>query len=128
MTKIAMRRVVKSSRAGIARLAGTRGAALEHQRHDDVVRHHDGERDRFDDHHRGRRRKAADKGDQRDQFGMRGKRQRHDEHVAVDPAGRERQKARHRDRQHEQIDQHQIEREQPGGAADFGFAMVFDHA
>ncbi len=114
--------------AGLLRFAGVeRGAALEHQRHHDVVRHHDGERDRFHDHHRGRRRQAADEGDQRDQFGMRGQRQRHDEHVAVDMASRKRQKAGHRDRQHEQIDQHQIDREQPGGAADFGFAVVLDH-
>ena len=51
-------------RAGIARLAGSSVARrLQHQRHDDVVRHHDGERDRFHDHHRGRGRQAADEGD-----------------------------------------------------------------
>ena len=58
---------------------------------------------------------------------MRGKRQRQHEHVAVDPAGRKRQQAGERDRHHEQIDQHEIERKQPGGAADLGFAVVLDH-
>ena len=48
--------------------------ALQHQRHDDVVRYHDGECDKFHDHHRGRRRKATDKGRNREQVGMRGER------------------------------------------------------
>ena len=41
---------------------------LSNERHDDVVRHHDRERYRLDDHHGGRRREPADKGDEREQF------------------------------------------------------------
>ena len=40
-------------------VAGLR-AALQHQRHHDVVGDHDRQRDAFDDHHRGRGRQAAD--------------------------------------------------------------------
>ncbi len=55
-----MRRTVEQQRADILALGEQRLAPLQHQRHHDVVRHHDGERDRFDDHHRGRGRQAAD--------------------------------------------------------------------
>ena len=61
-------------------------------------------------------------------LGMGRERQRQHEHVAVHVAERKIQQAGDRDRQHKQIDEHQIEREQPGGAADFGFAVVLDHA
>ena len=54
-------------------------------------------------------------------------RQRQHEHVAVDLAGRKGQQAGERDRHHEQVDQHQIERKQPGGALDLAFIVVFDH-
>ena len=64
---------------------------------------------------------------ERDRLGMGGERQRHHEHVAVDAAGRKRHQAGERNRQHEQIDQHQIGGEQPGGAADLGLAVVLDH-
>ena len=123
---MAMRRVV-SSQAPASLGPASVAAALEHQRHHDVVRHHDRQRHRFHDHHGGRRRQPADEGDERDQFGMGGDRQRQHEHVAVDLACRERQQAGHGDRHHEQIDEHQIERKQPGGAADLGLAVVLDH-
>ncbi len=102
-------------------------APLQHPGHHDVVRHHDGERDRFHDHHGGRRRQAADEGEQRERVGLGDQRQRQHEHVAVDLAGGERQQAGHRDRQHEQVDQHEIEREQPGRALDLGLAVVLHH-
>ena len=82
----------------------------------------------FDDHHRGRRRQAADKSDQREQFGMRAQRQRQNEHVAVGEAERECQQSRHGDRHHEQIDEHEISGKQKCGAADLGFAPVLHHA
>ena len=63
---------------------------------------------------------------EREQFGMRAQRQRQHEHVAVDAAGRKRQQAGHRDRHHEQIDEDEIDRKQPGGAADLGLAVVLD--
>ena len=49
------------------------------------------------------------------------------EHVAVHAAGGKRQQARGRDRHHEQIDQDEVEREQPRGAADLSLAVVLDH-
>ena len=55
------------------------------------------------------------------------KRQRQHEHVAVHLPGREGQHAGERDRHHEQVDQHEIEREQPGRALDLGFVVVLDH-
>ena len=113
--------------AGVARLAAECAAALDQKRQHDVVRHHDRERHRFDDHHGGCRREAADESDQRHEPGMGGQRQRQHEHVAVDAAWRKIQQTSHRDRQHEYVDQHEIDREQPGGAADFGLAVVFDH-
>ena len=64
---------------------------------------------------------------EREQLGAGAQRQRQHEHVAVDVAAREGQQAGDRDRHDEQVDQHQIERKQPGGAADLGFAVVLDH-
>ena len=58
-------------------------AAPQDQRHHQVVRRHDGERDRFDDHHRGRGREPADEGRQPEQIGAGVQRQREHEHVAV---------------------------------------------
>ncbi len=102
-------------------------AALEHHRHHDVIRHHDGERDRFDDHHRGAGRETAHEGDDRQDVGTGDERQRQNIHVAVDLVGRKGQQAGDRDRDHEQVDQHEIEREQPGGAPDLVLVVVFDH-
>ena len=53
-------------------------------------------------------------------------RQRQHEHIAVDMASRKCQQTGDRDRHDEKIDQHEIGREQPGGAANFGLAMVLD--
>ena len=117
----------QQDRADILASRQDRLAPLQHERHHDIVRRHDGERDRLDDHHRGRGRQSADESDQRQQFGPGAQRQRQHEHVAVDEAAREGEQAGDRDRDDEQIDQHQIERKQPGGAADFGFAAVLHH-
>ena len=103
----------QQKRADIVAAGDERLAPLQHQRHDDVVRHHDGERDSLDDHHGGRGRQPADKGGNREEIGSGRQRQRQHVHVAVDFAGRERQHAGERDRHHEQIDQHEIERKQP---------------
>ena len=50
----------EQQRADVLAAGDQRLAPLQHPRHDDVVRHHDGERDRLDDHHGGRGRQAAD--------------------------------------------------------------------
>ena len=60
-------------------------------------------------------------------LGIHRQRQREHEHVAVDLPGRERQQTGERDRDDEQVDQDEIERKQPGRAADFGLAMILDH-
>ncbi len=46
-------------------------------------------------------------------------RQSQHEHIAVDTARRKGEQARQRDRHHEQIDQHEIKRKQPGAPASF---------
>ena len=76
--------------------------------------------------HGGRRRKPAHKSGDREQVGMGGKRQGQNEHVAVDLPGRECQQAGQCDRYDEQVDQHEIEREQPGRPPDLGLAVVLD--
>ena len=43
-------------------------------------------------------------------------------------ARRKRQQAGERNRHHEEVDQHQIERKQPGGAFDLSFVVVFTTA
>ena len=113
-----------------AEIAGTgrnRVPPAQHQRHHEIVGHHDGERDALDDHHGGAGREAADEGGKGERLRAGRERQRQHVHVAVDRAARERQQAGDRDRQHEQVDQHQVEREQPGGAPDFRLVVVFDH-
>ena len=51
-------------------------------------------------------------------------RQRQHEHVAVDLAGREGEQAGDGDRHHEQVDQHQIDREHPARALDLALVVV----
>jgi hypothetical protein len=65
------------------RAALERFASLQHEGNDYVIGHHNGECDRFDNHHGGRRRKPADKSGNSEQVGVRGKRQRH--HDAAQP-------------------------------------------
>jgi hypothetical protein len=101
-------------------------ASLQHERNDNVIRHHNGERDRFDNHHGGSRRKPADKSGNSEQVGMRGKRQRQNEHVAIDLPRCEREQAGQCDRYNEQVDHDEIEREQPGGPSDLSLAIVLD--
>ena len=81
--------------------ADERRLALEHHGHEQVVRHHDGEGDRFDDHHRRRRRQAADEGGERERAIAGRQWQCQDVHVAVDDARRQAHHAGDRDRQHE---------------------------
>jgi hypothetical protein len=117
----------EQDRADILAPRQDRLAPAQHQRHHDVVRRHDGERHGLDDHHRGRGRKTADEGGEREQFRAGGERQREHEHVAVDAPRREGHQARDRNRNDEQVDQHEVEREQPGGAAHLRFAAVLHH-
>ena len=89
-----------------------RAHAKEH-RHHQVIAHHGGERDGFDDHHAGRRRQAADEHQQGEQLALLGHRQRKHEGVGVDAAIRKAQQAAKGDWQHEDIDREHVERKQP---------------
>ena len=102
-------------------------APLQDEGHHDIVRHHDRECDRFHDHHRGCSRKPADESGDRQQLRPPCERERQNEHVTINLAVRECQQAGHRDRHHEQIDQHEVEWKEPGRAPDLAFIVVLDH-
>ena len=104
-----------------------RFAPLQHPGDDDVVGDHDGERHRLHDHHGGRGGKAADERRNRQHVRPGMQRQRQHEHVAVDLAGREGEQAGDRDRHHEQVDQHQVDREHPARALDLALVVVLHH-
>ena len=102
------------------RRVALRGAAAQQDRHDEIVGDGDRQRDAVDHHHAGRRRQAAEHGGQRQQMRAGVERQRQHGEVAVDRAVGEGQQAGDRQRHDEQVDQDEIDREQPGGAGDVG--------
>ena len=118
---------LEQQRADVLAAGDQRLAPLQHPRHHDVVRHHDGERDRLDDHHGGRGRQPADEGQDGENARSGMQRQRQHEHVAVDLAAREGHQAGDGDRHDEQVDQHQIDREHPARALDLALVVVLDH-
>ncbi len=89
IAKIASRRTVKQQRADILVALDQRFTPLQHPWNDDVVGDHDGERHRLHDHHGGRGRQPADKGQDGEEVGAGAERQRQHEHVAVNIAGRD---------------------------------------
>jgi len=105
-----------------------RRTAFQRQRDDDVVRHHDRQCHAFHNHHRGRGGQAADEHDDAQRGRSGGDRKRQHIHVAVGRAERESDKARNRDGDHEQVDDDEIEREQPAGAAHFRLGRILHHA
>ena len=102
-------------------------APLQHERHDQIIGNHDGESDRFNDHHGGRGRQAAYKRRDGEEIGAAFERQSQHKHVAVEFSGRESQQACKRDWHHKQVDQDEIKRIQPDSALDLFFVVVFDH-
>ena len=80
----------------------------------------------FDDDHGGGGRQAADEGQQRDDLGAGRQRQGEHERVGIEGALRQRQQAGGGNGHHENIDQHQVERKQPGGAANLRLGIVLD--
>ena len=106
--------------------ADERLSALKNERHDDVIRYHDRERDGLDDHHGGGCRQSSHESGECQQVGAGGERQCQHEHVAVDAARLEREETGQRDRHDEKIDQQQIERKQPGRAPDLGLTVVLN--
>ena len=106
---------------------GLVAAAAQQQRQHQAVRDHDGQRHRIDDHHGGGGRQSADERQQRDGIGPGRQRQRQHEAVGIEGALGQAQQARRGDGNHEQVDQHQVDREQPGGAADLRLRVVLHH-
>ena len=99
----------------IAALGQAQPAHAQQDRHDKIVADHGRERDRLDDHHGGRRRQAADEGDQGERALAFRHRQGQHRRYRRPPSRPENEKPTERDRQHEHIDEQEIEREQPGG-------------
>ena len=91
------------------------------------LRDHDRQRHEIDDHHGGGGRQPADERQQRDGLGPRRQRQGEHEGVGIEGALGQAQQAGRGNRHHEQVDQHQVDREQPGGAADLLLRVVLDH-
>ena len=102
-------------------------APAQQQRQHQAVRDHDGQRHRIDDHHGGGSRQAADERQQRDGLGTRRQRQGQHEGVGVVGALGQVEQAGRGDGHDEQVDQDQVDREQPGGAADLLLRVVLDH-
>ncbi len=93
---------------------------------DDVVGDHLGEREGVHHDHGGGRREAAQEHEHRDELAVEGQRQAEDEPVGLRARLREDEEAREGDRQHEDVDQEQVEREGPGDRVDVALALVLD--
>ena len=102
-------------------------ATTQQQRQHEAVGDHDRQCHGIDDDHGGGGRQPADEREQRDGLGAGGQRQGQHEGVGVEGVLGQGQQARHGDRNDEQVDQHQVDREQPGGAADLLLRVVLDH-
>ena len=110
----------------VAALAGAEAAEPQQRRHDEVVADHGRDRDGLDDQHAGQRREAADVGEERQRRRALPERQRQDEGLGVGLPRTEDEQAADGDRQHEDVDEQEIGREQPGGAADVPLVDAFD--
>ena len=84
-------------------------------------------RDRLDDDHAGRGREAPDEGDQRKHGLLFLHRHREHEGVGVDTAVREQQQPGKRDRQHEDVDEQEVQREQPHRLPEVALVDVLHH-
>jgi len=102
------------------------GALAEQQGHDEVVADHDGERDGFNHHHGGGGREAADEGHHGEEPALGADRQGKHEGVAIGACGQHDQPG-NGDGDDEDIDSDEVQRKQPGGAADVGGGGIFDH-
>ena len=92
-----------------------------------LVADHGGHGNRLDNHHAGGRRQAADEGKQRQQRLAGGHRQRQHEGLGVHRAAAKIQQSAQRNRQHEQVDQQQVERKHPDRPAQVALTDVFHH-
>ena len=110
-------------RAHVARHAGL---APQEIGHDQLIADHAGKRHAGHDDHRRRRRQAADENESRQPALAVGQRQLQDIEIGVGLRA-EQQQAGGRDRHDEQVDQHQVEREQPTRRPEAGRMIVLDH-
>ncbi len=99
----------------------------QQSRHDQVVADHGRQGDGLDNHHAGRRRQAADIYEQRQTLLLAGHRQSQHEGVGIDPGALKMQHAGQRHRQHEEVDQEQVERKHPHRTAQMALVDVFHH-
>ena len=99
----------------------------QQQRHGEVVAHHGGKRDGFDDHHAGCRGEPADERRECQQRLLLRDRQVQHEGIGIDVAGRKMHQPGKRDRQHENVDDEQIKRKQPHRLVEMTFVDVFNH-
>ena len=99
----------------------------QQQRQHQAVRDHDRQRDGIDDHHGGGGRQTANERQQRYGLGPRRQRQGQHEGVGIVGALGQGEQAGRGNGDHEQVDQNQVDREQPGGAADLLLRVVLDH-
>ena len=102
------------------------GARAQNGGDDDAVADHDGEGDRFDDDHGRGCRQAADVGQDGNEAGVELHRNGKDENVGLREGGRDQDDARSSNRHDEKVDQEQVQRQQPAGAADLVFRAVLD--
>ena len=107
--------------------AGFVAAVTQQQRQDQTIADHDRQRDRVDDHHGGGRRQASDERQQRDGLRAFGQGQGQHEGVGIERPLRQPHQPGRSDRHHEQVDQHEIDREQPGCALQLPLGVVLHH-
>ena len=126
MKQMAPRRMPSSSPERSLAFGEVQPREAQQNRHHQVVADHRRQRHRLDDHHAGRRRQPADEGEQRQARLMLRHRQGQDEGVGVDETGGEMDQPGERDRQDEQVDQQQVEREQPDRLVEMPLLDVLD--
>ena len=98
----------------------------QEKRHHQIVRDGDREREAVEHHHAGGGGNSADHREQRQPVRAGGERQRQNRKVAVDPAVREHLQPCNRERDHEEVDQNEIEREEPRGRAHAALVVVLN--
>ena len=109
---------VEQEAGEVAALAVAEAAEAEERGHDEVVADHGRDGDGLDDQHAGDGGEAADVGEERERGGAVGEGEGEDEGLGVLLAGAEEEEAAEGDRQDEEVDEQEVEREEPGGAAD----------
>ena len=114
-------------RAGVRLPAGAQPGVAGEQRQDQVVGDHGAEGEGRDDDHAGRRREAAEEGDEGEHRPAELARDRDHEGVGLRAAVGEEREAGDRDRKHEEVDGDEVEREGPGGGADVVDVGVLHH-